>query len=220
MDNHYQTLKTRQRAERDNYPENLGLRVHRALSWLNRAEQEDDLDSRFIFLWIAFNAAYATEIDDRQGLSEQASFNAFLKKLHDLDHGKRLGEIVWRAYSGAIRILLDNPYVFAGFWDYQKGNQTEAQWQQSFSAAKKAANHALAAQDTPRLLAIVLARIYTLRNQLIHGGATWASSVNREQIRDCVSIMGELVPAVIEIMMDSPGTLWGDASYPVVIAAR
>lgn len=220
MDNHYQTLKTRQRAERDNYPENLGLRVHRALSWLNRAEQEDDLDSRFIFLWIAFNAAYATEIDDRQGLSEQASFNAFLKKLHDLDHGKRLGEIVWRAYSGAIRILLDNPYVFAGFWDYQKGNQTEAQWQQSFSAAKKAANHALAAQDTPRLLAIVLARTYTLRNQLIHGGATWASSVNREQIRDCVSIMGELVPAVIEIMMDSPGTLWGDASYPVVIAAR
>lgn len=219
MDNHYQTLKARQRAERDGYPDNLGLRVHRALSWLNRAEQEADSDSRFIFLWIAFNAAYATEIDDRQGLSEQASFNAFLKKLHDLDHGKRLGEIVWSAYSGAIRVLLDNPYVFAGFWDYQKGNQTEAQWQQSFHAAKKAANHALATQDTPRLLAIVLARIYTLRNQLIHGGATWASSVNREQIRDCVSIMGELVPAVIEIMMDSPGTLWGDASYPVVAAA-
>lgn len=219
MDNHYQTLKARQRAERDRYPDNLGLRVHRALSWLNRAEQEADSDSRFIFLWIAFNAAYATEIDDRQGLSEQASFNAFLRKLHDLDHAKRLGEIVWSAYSGAIRVLLDNPYVFAGFWDYQKGNQTEAQWQQSFHAAKKAANHALATQDTPKLLAIVLARIYTLRNQLIHGGATWASSVNREQIRDCVSIMGELVPAVIEIMMDSPGTLWGDASYPVITAA-
>jgi hypothetical protein len=58
----YNTLKNRQRQERDNYPDNLGLRVHRALSWLNRAEQEGDPDSRFIFLWIAFNAAYATAI--------------------------------------------------------------------------------------------------------------------------------------------------------------
>ncbi|PNE04183.1 hypothetical protein A15D_00363 [Alcanivorax sp. MD8A] len=212
----YNTLKNRQRQERDNYPDNLGLRVHRALSWLNRAEQEADPDSRFIFLWIAFNAAYATEIDDREGLSEQGAFNAFLGKLNDLDTSKRLSQLVWTAYSGAIRVLLDNPYVFPSFWDYQKGNKTEAQWQQSFDAAKKAANHALARQDTTRVLAIVLTRIYTLRNQLVHGGATWNSSVNRDQIRDCVNLMGELVPAVIEIMMDSPTTLWGEASYPVV----
>ena len=86
----YETLKTRQRQERDDYPEDLILRVHRALSWLDRAEQESDPDSRFIFLWIAFNAAYASEIDDRQGLSEQATFNAFLEKLHTLDKSQRL----------------------------------------------------------------------------------------------------------------------------------
>jgi hypothetical protein len=28
--------------------------------------------------------------------------------------------------------------------------------------------------------------------------------------------MGKLVPLVIEVMMDHPGTLWGDAVYPVV----
>ncbi len=213
--NHH-TLKTRHREERDNYPDNLSLRVHRALSWLRRAEQEADRDSRFIFLWIAFNAAYATDIDDREGLSEQRTFNAFLKKLHDLDTAARLNDLVWTAYPNAIRVLLDNPYVFSCFWDHQKGQKTEDQWKHSFESAKKAANHALAQQDTPRLLAIVLSRIYTLRNQLVHGGATWNSSVNRDQIRDCVNIMGELVPAVIEIMMDSPNTLWGEASYPVV----
>jgi hypothetical protein len=54
----YQTLKTRQRAERGGHDPNLILRVHRALSWLNRAEQTaDDLDGGFIFLWISFNAA-------------------------------------------------------------------------------------------------------------------------------------------------------------------
>jgi hypothetical protein len=63
---------------------------------------------------------------------------------------------------------------------------------------------------------ILLSRIYTLRNQLIHGGATWGSSVNRDQVRDCVGFMGKLVPLVIEVMLDHPETLWGDACYPVV----
>jgi len=57
----FERLKARQRAERERYPPNLGLRVHRALSWLGRAEQlVEDVDARFVFLWIAFNAAYAT----------------------------------------------------------------------------------------------------------------------------------------------------------------
>lgn len=35
----YQSLKTRHRNERDAHHPNLALRIHRALSWLNRAEQ-------------------------------------------------------------------------------------------------------------------------------------------------------------------------------------
>jgi len=59
------SLKNRQRAERDKHHINLGLRVHRALSWLDRSEQcTDDYDGKFIFLWIAFNAAYANEFDN------------------------------------------------------------------------------------------------------------------------------------------------------------
>ena len=62
----------------------------------------------------------------------------------------------------------------------------------------------------------MLSRIYTRRNQLIHGGATWNGSVNRDQLRDCVNLMGKPVPLVIEVMMDHPETLSGDACYPVV----
>lgn len=71
-------------------------------------------------------------------------------------------------------------------------------------------------KDTSRVLAIVLSRIYTLRNQLIHGGATWNSSVKRDQIRDCSKILGRLVPIVIEIMLDNPQELWGQPCYPVI----
>jgi hypothetical protein len=46
-------LKEKQRAIRDDFPEPLTLRVHRAISWLGRAEREhDDADVRFILLWV------------------------------------------------------------------------------------------------------------------------------------------------------------------------
>ena len=42
--------------------DNLGLRVHRAISWIERAEQEsDDADAALVFYWIAFNSAYAKD---------------------------------------------------------------------------------------------------------------------------------------------------------------
>jgi len=53
----------------------LAMRTHRALTWLHRAEQEPrDQDARFVFLWIAFNAAYANEISDRRDFSERRQF--------------------------------------------------------------------------------------------------------------------------------------------------
>lgn len=212
----YQTLKDRHRAERNEQHPNLSLRVHRALSWLHRAEQVEDDDGRFIFLWIAFNAAYATEIDENCRLSEQRTFKAFLQKICDLDKDRRIGDLVWQEFSGSIRVLLDNPYVFQSFWDYHSGKIDESTWKDRFASGKRAAHRALAGGDTPTLLGVIFNRLYTLRNQLIHGGATWNSSVNRDQMRDCVNLLAKLVPLIIELMMDNPNTLWGDACYPVV----
>ncbi|MNF67252.1 hypothetical protein D3C85_954780 [compost metagenome] len=212
----YVVLKARHRQERESQHANLSLRVHRALSWLHRAEQAEDRDGRFIFLWIAFNAAYAYEIDENNRLSEQRTFKAFLEKLCALDSAKRIDALVWQEFSGSIRVLLDNPYVFQSFWEYQNDKISEAEWQTRFASGKKTAQQALASGNTPALLGVLFNRIYTLRNQLIHGGATWDGSVNRTQLRDCVGLLGKLVPLVIELMMDSPDTLWGDACYPVV----
>jgi hypothetical protein len=50
-DRNFVVLKKRQGELRDGFPESLGLRTHRALSWLKRAEREArDNDVRFIFL--------------------------------------------------------------------------------------------------------------------------------------------------------------------------
>ena len=61
-------------------------------------------------------------------------------------------------------------------------------------------------------------RLYVLRNQLVHGGSTWNSAVNRSQISDGTKILGLVVPIVIHLMMEQPNQLWGDPCYPVVHA--
>ena len=212
----FEQLKTRHRTLREHSPSNLNLRVHRALSWLQRAEMAEDEDGRFIFLWIAFNAAYATEIDDDRRLSEQETFKGFLEKLCELDEHKQIEQLVWQEFSGSIRMLLDTPFVLQSFWDYHSGKISEAQWKERLAQGKKMATLALASGNTPQLLGVVFNRLYTLRNQLIHGGATWNSSVNRKQLKDCANLLGKLVPVIIELMMTHPDTLWGDACYPVV----
>lgn len=215
MNQNYDRLKARQRAERETHSEGLALRVHRALSWLNRAEQCDDDDGRFIFLWVSFNAAYAQQFSLEEQSPENQKVEAFITKLIALDSGSRLYELLWSTFPGTLRVLLDNHYVFQPFWD-AKGRGDDALWKAAFAEANRAARSALGRGDTATVLSVVLKRLYTLRNQLVHGGATWNSQVNREQLRDCTRLMGELMPLIIEVMMDHPDTLWGDAVYPVV----
>ena len=215
LDHH--SLKSRQREIRDQFPESLSLRVHRALSWLNRAEQETkDQDAKFIFLWVAFNAAYANEVPDRQSSTERKRFQGFLGRLIDSDTDKLLYELVWNHFSGAIRLMIDNKYVFQPFWDFHNGQITEEDWQQSFQKSKTSASRALGRQDTQKVMEVMFDRLYTLRNQLLHGGATWNSSINRSQITQGAEIMGQVVPIVIHLMMNDHQRVWGEACYPVV----
>lgn len=216
----YITLKERHRAERNAYPQSTSLRVHRALSWLDRAEQcEDDPDAQFIFLWIAFNAAYATAFGDEPSPHEQRRFQRFMRQLVELDQQREIETMLWQEYAGSIRVLLDNQYVFPDYWRYQAGELSELEWRDRFIRARRAANRLFARSNGAGVLGIVLQRIYTLRNQLVHGGATWNGSVNRPQVRDCTRFMAKLVPVILNLMMDHPHAAWGSVAYPVVDAA-
>lgn len=77
----HQELKDRQRNERSSYSPSLSIRIHRSLSWLKQAEETPDLDSKFIFLWISFNAAYAQEFEQKDTYSERGMYQEFLSKL-------------------------------------------------------------------------------------------------------------------------------------------
>lgn len=79
--------KQRLRGRRSDHP--TPIRVHRALSWLSVAEQEDDAtdhDLNLITQWIAFNALYG-QWDEAAGesLHDRECREVFLGRILDLD---------------------------------------------------------------------------------------------------------------------------------------
>ena len=66
------------------------------------------------------------------------------------------------------------------------------------------------------MLWVLFQRLYTLRNQLVHGGATWNSSVNRAQVRSGRLLLSRLLPAMLEVMMKHPAEFAAAPFYPVV----
>ena len=219
----YQGLKAKQRQVREKFPEPMGLRVHRSISWIGRAEQVEDADTRFIFLWIAFNAAYADEeklvhpsTGSHEDRSERSIFAEFFQKVVSLDREKRIYDAICKNFSGPIRLLMAKKYVYSPFWQHQNGVVGFENWECWFYASKRRFNSSVKNQDTIRVLNVVFDRLYVLRNQILHGGSTWNSGINREQVNDGASILGFLVPQFIDLMMDNPCEDWGEPFYPVV----
>jgi hypothetical protein len=89
-------------------------------------------------------------------------------------------------------------------------------WKSRFDKASKTAMMFLMEKKVPELLGVVLDRLYVLRNQLMHGGATWNSKINRQQVKDACSIMLTLMPLIIATMMGANDENWGEIFYPVV----
>lgn len=170
----FATLKEKQRALRDGFPETMGLRVHRSISWIGRAETcGDDADARFIFLWIAFNAAYADEREFHAvAPGERATFAEFFEKTVRLDSDQRIYRAIWQAFSGPICLLLQNRYVFNPFWQFHNGIPGYENWEDRFKSSAQAFGQAIQTQDSARVLSFVFDRLYILRNQLVHGGLT------------------------------------------------
>lgn len=213
----YPALKARHRELRARLPQSLALRTHRALSWLQRAEQEDhDHDARFIFLWIAFNAAYAHEFGEVD--NERKQLDAFFTRLVEADADGRLQALLFERFSGPIRSLIDNKFVFQPFWRALRDHDSSGQWEESFTKAKQLAMLSVMGKDTVRLLCIVFDRLYVLRCSLVHGGSTWNSQLNRTQVSDGVQLLCTLLPTMLELMVEHPGLELGSIAFPVVKA--
>ena len=195
----------------------LALRVHRAISWIERAEREtNDPDTQFIFHWIAFNAAYARDLPQVRDVREHDNLSAYLGRIASLDSDSRIYNSVWNTYYEPVKSLIDNRFMYQPFWNYYNGIAGHGNWESRFLSESAMFLSALADRKAEIVLSILFDRLYVLRNQLVHGGATWNSSITRRQVGDSSTILAALVPIMIDIMMDNRHQDWGPPYYPIV----
>jgi len=207
------TLKRKLKTLQDQLPEPHAIRLHRSISWLRAAEEQEKApDLRLICLWVSMNGLYAMDDARFERLPERERFADFVDRLVACDLESRLYNILWTKFSGPVRLLVENKYVYGPFWDNLRGESRN--WEKGFQQSIVDANQALTKRNVPYLLRIVLDRLYVLRNQLIHGGATYKSQVNRAQVRDGGNILMALLPVVIELMMLHPENDWGKIYFP------
>lgn len=210
------------------------MRMKRALSWLQRCEGtfEYEIDERFLFLWIAFNAAYGDDRilkpaqnpgDAKTAKTEYDKFSDFLKKIIARDTGYRLADIIGR-HRDQFRAIIDNRFLFNFFWKAEYRSTARAAWEQAFRDEQQCVHKALddkhlETSQTSEVLRLTFNRLYTLRNQILHGGASWRSRYNRSSLQSGDAILGLLVPEILKSMLDSmekqPDTReWGTIAYP------
>jgi hypothetical protein len=188
------------------------IRLHRAISWIKCASEFEDIDIKFISLWISFNACYANE--GEHDLTEKEQFRDFIKKLVNHDQENLFFTILWDKFSGSVITLIANKYAYKKFWLAQI--DTSINWNSSYKKRIHSAHNFFSNRDVSELLLIVLDQLYTVRNQLIHGGSTYKSKVNRTQVNDSANILEFLMPVIIKIMLENITDDWGEICYPIV----
>lgn len=212
-------LKDKLEAMQVSIPQEHVLRLYRAISWLRCAEESaNNSDVAFIALWIALNACCAVDQAGDSPLGDLEHFQRFVNQLVEQDGERKIYHCLWHEYSGHVKALIRNPYVFHEFWVAKRLGRDD--WQASFDQSSLAAINALSRQRVPELFSIVLDRLFVLRNQMLFGGATYQSQVNREQVEDGTGLLASIVPSVIEVMLLAHDADWGEVAYPVINSAQ
>lgn len=188
----------------------FNARMRRVTSWLKRATQEEsDMDAEFIFYWIAFNSAYGGD-----GYPEKEAFRRFFRKILTLGASRGILDKIRRQCPEAIASFRDNEYVFPKFWTENTHQGTHpSEWEHLFLSSNHKIDEGIKNGKVLHVLDELFDRLYILRNQLLHGGATWKGGVNRKQVENGAAIMRVLVPYFIDIMLDNPTEGWGEPYY-------
>ena len=217
------------------------VRIRRAISWLRRAEKENkDEDARVIFLWISFNALYGVKSGD----VEPIKYKNFLKEISKVDDFNKIRNAIKKCQDECLK-LVENRYIDEEYWksvkQYIQNPGMQEKPEEKWNGKKEKGEYGSISESEyksldkflrggkcnekslPANLIKIFDRLYVLRNQVVHGSATWSEYVNRDQIEDGAKVLEVLIPVFIKLILSNTesgqgGKLgpknWGDIYYP------
>jgi len=202
-------------SERKETNQSFAIRVHRALSWIERAAKQPGLETRFIFQWIAFNSLYGqareglpTACSQRDyGGGDRDEYVNFLAKVAGLD-----SQPLMKAATQIRRFLeelVGCKYLCFAYW------RNMPDWAETLQRDIGRFGQAMESRNIGRVLSVVFDRLYTMRLQLFHGGATFGSRVNRKTVKLSEIILRQFMRPILEVMIDDGlDEDWGEFAYP------
>jgi len=194
--------------------EAVEIRLRRARSWLRKATnaaRNADLDARFVFLWIAFNALYGTpryqRNQDNTYSGETEDFLEFLDEMQRL--ARRRVEVCLQDVEPDIQKVLWSPFLNIECW---------RQWDKArIRDRHKRLDSSCNTYDKAHRVGRVFLQLYTLRNQVLHGAATDGGQRNRESLKHVIPILDVFVRAFIELVAEHGTKIRNVAPVPFPI---
>ena len=209
---------TRDRLVREGREEDLRIRVHRACAALRQAERAesdgsaDGEDASLVFRWVALNALYGDWDWDRgMPAGDRLSLDRFTSEVVRVDAKARLHRSL-EVHAADARVLLESPFLIDRFWSDGEWDQVRPRRgrARTFDEELRGARVAAALHRT-------LMAIYFLRCQVVHGGATLGSGVNRVTVEPASRLLRTLTGQIIAVTMEHGLEMsWGELCYPPV----
>jgi hypothetical protein len=198
----------------NNVYQNWQIRVHRALSWYKRAGElpAEQPETKCILLWISLNCLYSRWDAGRNAPAQDAaSRRAFLARLCEWD--AVLVERMLRRYRPLVKKLLEEPFLSEVFW--LDPSDPKARGRGAADANYLESN--LRNREFYKLLEQTVDRLYVLRGQLVHGASTGGGRLNRKPLNYCLTLLGEVVPLIIHLVLEHGcNDDWPELCYPPI----
>lgn len=202
------------RNQKAQHSEHFNLRMHRSLSWFKQALQldQEQLDLKFVSLWVAFKAIYA-----RDTALDHNTFQAFLRQLFQHGVPRRIDYMLWYKLPRAIRVLLETPYTFQSYWDYQNQKIDQMEWKEAFEQNQQQWQQAWQDKDSVQILCAVFQRLQTLGQQLLQGGSSYQSGMNRKQLSEACLVLSTMLSTFMFVLLENAQDLdCAEPFYPMV----
>lgn len=199
-------------------------RVARMNVWIESATtspaDDDYAHIRFVFYWIAYEAAYKVEsdgfVDGEQRTKEWAQREQFHRSM--AGHDGEMIQGVLRRHRDRIARLLELRQADSKFWyqGNQNGQMTEQEWEIQFNRRVTSALRKLNNGETETTLNNLFRNLAVVRNQIVHGGSAGTRSRGRTQVLLGAELLSALIPRFRDVVQSNLDEDWGNPPFPRV----
>ena len=210
---------TKARLVQEDRENDLRVRVHRACGALEQAERLEAAgergceDAALVFRWVALNALYG-RWDEERGMptKDREALDRFTSECARSDQERlsaALEPVIELARDLVENTFLNERFWRAGEWDSVRPEKGRVR---KLLEAKREGRHGAALHQ-------VLIVAYFLRCQIVHGGATLGSKVNRVTVVPAGEVLRLVVPQLTALVIEHGLEMeWGEICYPPVRA--